>query len=298
MTVTRRSNDIATQRQSQKAEKPEELFTELDASRRRSLFSLRNCGCLLLLMFLAGLFLLLSLVAATGLITIPVVSQIVYSKPPVPERVVEPVEGTLEALFATKVQSLAANGSTGEITLSEAELTRVLQEPMGDGNLILKQAQIAIDPTKAEVYGIVSQGEESRTLVARLTFTPSGQTLALSQVRIGYVTIPPALVDGILRALLTNGQSIQQLPLESLGIERLTLGSNAATVQLGAEAYKHLLGDADLGELMNVSALSGVSIGDVQSGGLTPAQYTAIESNLDELPTGLQQALRELVPAE
>lgn len=252
---------------SDEAEKPKEkgkddgLFHDMDqASKRRSCFSCGNCAIVLVLGLILLVIGILAAVAATGVIRIPLLSPLVYQTPPGPTRVVEPT-GPADAgvLIQEKLKNPAILKSR-TVGFTEGELTQLLRDPGSDGEVFLKQGQVAVDAGQAEIYGQITIMNNPLVVRVELEPTTSNQSLAVTELALGRVTIPRALTATASRIVMDMVLSQMQLEptttLTDIGVQNLSLTpgvlsvtASAAlieTLQSGAEASAEFPSESDL----------------------------------------------------
>ncbi|MEK7184080.1 MAG: hypothetical protein AAB701_00995 [Patescibacteria group bacterium] len=176
MTVTRRASALTANQ----GKKDDHLFADLDhAHRRRGLLSCRNLGCVFILAVALGVLGLFGIIAETGLVVVPVLSSALYQQPPKPFRAVEPAgQSTIESLFVEKLKDMAQSATGGKVQLSltEAELTKLAQEPRANGKVPVKQAQVTIEPTFVELYGFINMPNGEKSVVLRIRLEPDSHS--------------------------------------------------------------------------------------------------------------------------
>lgn len=232
----------------QKPAKDEGLFGDMDrAAKRRSCLSCGNCAIALILGLVLIALGLASVVAATGLVRIPVLSGVVYKTPPAPTRLVEPSGPTnASELVIAKLQDPQVL-KTRQLSVTEAELTQILRDPGSDGEVLLKQGQVAIDAGRAELYGQVTVGGNPLVIAIELEPTSAVQGLAVTSITLGRVPIPKTMTDLVTRTLLDMLASQMRLApgttLADVGIEKLNLTPGTLTVTVGRELLQSLQGE-------------------------------------------------------
>ncbi len=185
---------------------------------------------------------ILGIVAETGLIQIPVLSSVLYATPPQPIRAVEPA-GPADVGSLLKSKAGATEGQV-QVAVTEGELTQLVREPQTDGQVPVKQAQVAIEPRFIELYGLMNINQGASTTVIRVRLTP-GTTpgeFQLSEIYIGYVRVPIALAKGIV-ALLTHITPPDMLSAAKYGVQSIALQQGVATVSLDAATLQGALTD-------------------------------------------------------
>lgn len=230
MTVTRRASAITANRMQ------DDLYADLDhAHRRRGCFSCRNLGCLVLILLFIGVVGIFGVVAETGIIQIPVLSTAFYPAPPKPLRAVEPTgQRTIESLLQSKSDELKGLATTVQpkISVSEAELTQLAREPRLNGQVPIKQAQVTIEPTFVELYGMIAMPSMNTNTVIRVRLIPivnDPATLKLSEIWIGYVRVPISLAKTIVR-MSTGLTPPDEISGTQFGVQGITLDRGSATV--------------------------------------------------------------------
>ncbi|MGI6103485.1 MAG: hypothetical protein ACOYBJ_02610 [Patescibacteria group bacterium] len=211
------------------------FYDELEASKRkRSCLSLQSCGCLLLA-FLALCFLAAAaLVAASGLVRVPVLSDLVY-RAPAPARLVEP-SGALnfsEFIAAQLKEQGTSSGDQVTITLTEGQLTSMLQAPDAGGRVLLKQGQVAISGSSLEIFGQVLPTQGSQPVSIRVLFVPGAdrRTLQITEAQIGNVPVAPKLL-GTVTDMFLGATPLQGRDIKELGITGIQLGQGQLTLQV------------------------------------------------------------------
>lgn len=222
-------------------QKKDDIFADLDKSHKRSCFSCRNFGCGILLVIAIGVFGILGVVAQTGIIQIPGISDMFYSKPPVPLRFVLPSGPvSVEELLKSKTKDIAQTSEMGnvQVVATEEELTQILREPRANGQVPIKQAQIVVEPAFVELYGTMSLFNDSKSsIVLRVRVKPTGQpaTFALDEIWLGYVKIPNNLAKIIIKN--ATGYSVPDtFSAQQFNIENAILGNGSATLTVPKKA--------------------------------------------------------------
>lgn len=230
MTVTRRASAITANRMQ------DDLYADLDhAHRRRGCLSCRNLGCLMLIFLVVGVVGLFGVVAETGIVQVPVLSSAFYPTPPAPLRAVEPTgQRSVELLLQSKLDELKglAASPQPQVNVSEAELTQIVREPHLNGQVPIKQAQITVEPTFVELYGMISMPSMNTNTVIRVRLMPIANepaTLKLSEIWIGYVRVPISVAKTIVR-LATGLTPPDKISGEQFGVQGVTLGRGSATL--------------------------------------------------------------------
>jgi hypothetical protein len=230
MTVTRRASAITANRMS------DDLYADLDhAHRRRGCFSCRNLGCLVLILLFVGVVGVFGVVAETGIIQIPVLSTAFYPAPPKPLRAVEPTgRRTIESLLQSKSDELKDLATTAQpqVVISEAELTQIVREPRLNGQVPIKQAQITIEPTFVELYGMISMPGMNTNTVVRVRLVSIANepaALELSEIWIGYVRVPLSVAKAIVR-ISTGLTPPDKISGTQFGVQGIKLDRGSATL--------------------------------------------------------------------
>jgi len=196
------------------------------APKKRSCLSCFNC--LIVLIVSIGILLSLAafLVAKTGLIFVPIFSDMFY-RVPKPLHVVSPAE-LKSVSWEDKLQQSWDGHSAGvKISLTEGELNQILQEGLmqmetENSNLKVKHAQISIDTSGIEIF---SQLEKPREIYLIVDLLPTLQNdkwqLVLKEVRMGDLAVPKIFTSFFTKTLLEKINAIwEDVPLT---IENLSL---------------------------------------------------------------------------
>ncbi len=215
----------------------DDLFADLDGSERRKpgCMSCRNLGCLFLFAGMLVVVGILGVVAETGLVKIPVLSSVLYAQAPRPIRPVTPV-GVTDPLALLKGKAAESGGA--QVSVTEGELTQLVQEPRTNGQVPVKQAQVAIEPQFVELYGLLSIDQGASTTVMRVRLVPSSVPgeFRLSDIHIGYVRVPLELAKFIVKTA-TGITPPDAVSAASLGVRSVVLGQGVATVDLDTSAF-------------------------------------------------------------
>lgn len=211
----------------------EKIFSDLDRQKRGigSCFSYKNLVFGFLFFLFAVLVLLGWGISATGLLRIPVIASLAYPEDPKPLRIVEPAESINESDFESKFN--LSNQTSGQVEISENELTSLIRTPNAEGEVSIKQGQIAIDQNSAEIYGIVNATRE-KTVVIRIGLQEAEEDVIMESLRVGYLPMPKFLADGAIRtfagenfislksaisSLFKNSESNEKVEVESVRLE-------------------------------------------------------------------------------
>ncbi|MDO8621961.1 MAG: hypothetical protein Q7R80_01910 [bacterium] len=229
----------------------QDLRTQVEEEVRSSIrkrtwrqFLLRGIGCcgIYLVLLLSIPTLLLYLVARTGLVDIPWLSERVAHER-APERMVAAAAaGNVEQLLAAKLRAVTVPGGSSmpPLTFSEAELTAllrmVLTESRSSFSAQATTAQVAIDRGAVELSGRIP-GLGGAVTTVRVRGVPSIRdgrlAVEVSDVVVGNLGIPRFLAQTIARSL------IDQVPparialgggMPAIVIDRITLQDHEMTV--------------------------------------------------------------------
>lgn len=270
-----------------------DFYADLDKSKRKfSCFSCGGCLGLLFVLLLLAVLGAASVVAASGIADVPVLSGIFYKADPLPTRVVE--AGTAANIGAL-IESKQKAAASGALELTEGELTAALREPTQSGKVTLKRGQIAIDADHAEVYGQLSPGEYGKPVVLRAELTPAGgNQLELTRVRIGYVDIPIKIARSI--GSFFVGQDIGSTEtLKQFGVTGLTIGSGSVLVQLNATSLLESAGQALSAETQKILKEAGIDPKAIGNN-LTQEKLTELAEKISTLTADQAQALKSAIP--
>jgi len=179
-------------------------------------------GCLVA--FLLFVIFPLYAITASGVVHIPGISALTYGSGPKPMREVKAENIKLEDV-GKKFEQIAKMGKN-EITLTESELTALLQE---DGKS-LKDVNIAIDEDEIEFFGFFNEQPLNTYITAGIKPEVEGKKLKmkLSRARIGKLPVPVWAVNFAVDQMMRNSslsditdQGIQKVELED-GSMKLT----------------------------------------------------------------------------
>ncbi|MBI4023043.1 hypothetical protein HY375_02675 [Candidatus Berkelbacteria bacterium] len=207
------------------------FYHELDRVRKhRACLTFGNCGCLLFLVIVVATVAVLGAIAATGIIRVAGLSDLVYPEPPEPARIVEP-ESSLS--LATLLAEVAppADGQPASLVLTERQLTYLLRQPTADGRVPLKQGQVAVGNDEIEIFGQVATPSDDQATVLRVILVPGSgsEVLQLASVQVGYLPVPARFAHQVLR-LLIGGDPLSNDTLAQVGIVDVSPSSGSVTV--------------------------------------------------------------------
>lgn len=209
----------------------------------------RGHGSLNCCLFLLAILLVVSgavvwLLAAAGLITVPVISSWAY-KTPAP--IHEVVSGTPLDVFLSEVfndlltERLQSGGGTiadrsVEVSLPESAITASFRDLVAEVNIAwfdFEKAQVAVDNGGLEVFLPLANSENNNAVILFLVpNTIDGQiSIEDSQISLGSLTTPAWLSDTVLTPLLRQGLNpLNQLVGRYSAIEKVSPGEGELTV--------------------------------------------------------------------
>ncbi len=201
------------------------LFADMDRHRRKW-FGCQSFGCFALIMLIALLIGALALVAASGVATIPGLSGWLYAAAPTPIRTVTATPINLAALTA----AADINGTSASVDLSEAQLSGLVS---ADQLPMFRAAQLTADPTDLVFFGTYVRMPIGNPVTIRLAFVPSvtaqgSLTCTVTQLMIGYVPVPTALVSGLVP--LVCNQLSSELQVSGASLKSITLDAGKVTL--------------------------------------------------------------------
>lgn len=221
----------------------EELLQEIKSDgRRRDRWRCLGCSIFFLIVILTPIVALGTVLAKTGLVTVPILSKWLYS-PEFPRRSVtaSTSSGEIDALLRARS---TINAQTKLVTtrLSEEDITALLRKqvipPPGapiDPNkaLPIEQAQVVIDPDALEVF--VATRRDNRLVTVIATFQPrvvdKKLALNLRRVDIGNLTLPQFISVGVIDGFLRNGLKDVEAQVAGFGqLEQLQFGKGSMTI--------------------------------------------------------------------
>lgn len=219
-------------------EKQKDFYADLDAAKRGRRLGCGSCVSLFALFLFVIVLGILGVIATTGYVRVPLVSDMVYKQDPEPRKAVDPTyTGGVAGLIQTKAATLGASGGT--VTLTEGELTGALREPNAKGELLLKQGQVSIAPDGMEVYGQVTELGNVRPVILRAYLVPASNLpgqIELQELKVGHLTVPLQYARQAIQFFLgiDLGTTASLTPY---GIQSVALGQGTATLQLSSAGF-------------------------------------------------------------
>ncbi len=289
MVVTRLS--VASSERGKAADR--DFYADLDKAKRRP--SCFSCGgCLgfvvisLLLLALGGA----SLMAASGIADVPVLSGLLYQSDPSPSRVVEPAEATD---FSQLIASKQPTATGGAVEVTEAELTAVLREPTQSGTVTLKRGQVTIDASHAEVYGQVTPGEYGRPVIVRAELSLAGSNqLAVTRLQIGYVEVPVKLATFV--ATRIAGQDVASTAfLRRYGVTGLALQAGSVSVTIDPMTLMERGAQSLAPQAEQILRNAGINPASLSTD-LAPEVLIDIREKIGSLPADEVQRVQSIIP--
>jgi hypothetical protein len=235
--MTRIENSAPHDSETFKREIREELRSE---DRRKIMLRFGGCALAAFLIIAIPTVFVVSVVAKTGLVDVPVFSALLF-KPGAPSRVVLPLVGEkpdqVMQIIATRMSYDPAT-SYLTIPIREDELTMIVQDAIAQAPpdtlpFSMKDAQIAIDDNDVELFSHLSRGSQETTLVARfLPTVVSGQfTIDVDEMQIGSLTVPHWIASPLIALAVKPFLSSLQTNLSAVGtLERVDV--QQGTLQL------------------------------------------------------------------
>lgn len=236
-------------RQELRSEVEEEVRSNLRRRTwRNALLRIFGCCGIYLVTLLAVPAFLAYLVARTGLIDVPFLSDRVAHERAVPSTVaVTPVDAG--RLLTKKLSSVLPSGrefpERVTITFSESELSGLLRSALAADQRVpaitRNTAQVAVGTDEIELFARVtgSGNRESTVLLRGVPVLKDGKLIAeFREVAIGNLGIPRFIVNTIARSFLSQLPALRfggEGPLPSLTIERITLADGAVHITLKRE---------------------------------------------------------------
>lgn len=205
-----------------------QLFQEMDRHRRPSCWQWLGCLCLLLVIVLLGG--LLWLVASSGIVTIPGVSQLAYPKAPSPARVVVPMPFD-QSTMINGTHQLNPDGSSIE-SVTEGQLSSLLS---ADHFPLFRQAQVTIDPDGFRLYALYVGQPFYRPIPVQVHVVPAtamSTSCTVDQIQIGLLPIPASFIKSIVdRTCQKLSEIVTLSPPGQLNDVTLKKGELQLTVQ-------------------------------------------------------------------
>ena len=198
MIMTRVENENQPDREALKKEVLKEIHTE---QRQKKLLSCAGCLALELLAVAVPVLISAALIAKTGLVTIPVLTNWLY-RPSQPVRQIIPIAGTTSAQII-QVAGLKAKYDPLlqllDLSFSEAELTTIIRESLaaagGQLPFTLSGSQIAVEAGHFEFFSLIDRPDRQVTVRADIEPTVQNGQLKfkVSRLRLGALNIPDKL---------------------------------------------------------------------------------------------------------
>lgn len=266
-----------------------DFYADLDKAKRRpGCFSCGGCLGLIGILLFAVVIGVAGLVAASGIVRVPLLSAMLYKEDPQPRRVVEPATATSFATLFAQV------GTGGALTLTEAQLTAALREPTSAGQVPLKRGQLAIDRNSVELYGQVTTGEFGEPVIVRVEGTMVNDTvIEATSVKVGYVDVPLQLAKFL--APLIAGQDISRYDLARHSVTSLILGPGSIDIVIDAQAAaKNALTGLLTDKATEILQSSGIDPDQLEN--LTTDELTKLQEQLKNLSAAEQSSLKASFP--
>ena len=200
------------------------------STKANSFFSVRGC---ILLFFLLILILGLSagaLLAKTGLVNIPLLSQVFYH-PPQPSRQLNLAGNDIsrDRVFASKI---AAGKS--EVEISETEATAMLASFAAGRNLKISELQIVFLPDAAEFYFKLPQKRPTPVkILARPSYLDGHLDLSLAKIELGSLKIPVFALNLLMETVLRDKINGLEKLLQSLSLKSFSLADRQLILRFG-----------------------------------------------------------------
>lgn len=218
----------------------EKIFSDLDRAQKRhgSCFSYKNLVFGFLFLLFVFFVALCWGVSATGIFRVPIIAKFAYPEDPTPVRNVKPSQAINESnLFKSELDF--SSGPTAQIEISENELTTLIRTPNKEGQVSIKQGQIAIDDTSAEIYGIVNI-TRTNTAVIRIDLVETNQDVLMNTLKVGYITLPNFLSEESIKTFAGENYLSLKSTLSSL-IKNSDLGKNLKIDSVGLDNGKVII---------------------------------------------------------
>ena len=194
-----------------------EVIKEVKKSKKKKKFKV-VCSVIFLLCVVGVLLLVSWVVAATGLVTIPVISNIAYNEP-VPTRVVEPgvpaeviAEETLKTTLIKRIQANQGKLSDTSVTLEikEESLTASLQSAIKQSQspvLISDNAQVIVNSdTGFELFlpAMIASRKTALQLHVDTQVVDDKLGVKIDRLSIGSLNVPGSLISFVLQPIVDS----------------------------------------------------------------------------------------------
>lgn len=200
--------------------------------RRRRRRRGRGC-CLFIIVILFCLSIACAVVAKTGIVTIPVFSNLFY-RLPVPERIVQVAPDA--SLDLTVTPNLV--NRTAKVIITEAQLTLALRQNLSSIDALATQTmQALIEPDGVELFALVLKPVRANiTVLLEPTVRDGRLAVAIKEVRIGNLPIPLSLAQRLAHWLFGDMLDRTAQSLQNFAVSEIELSKGSATVVIPIDA--------------------------------------------------------------
>ncbi|MBU1146598.1 hypothetical protein KKD80_03575 [Patescibacteria group bacterium] len=209
----------------------EEVISEIKEKKRKKLFTCCLLELLFVILVLGGI---VTAIAKTGLIDIPVFSKLFYEAP-TPDREVSTTPGEekkFEDILAEKIKQqikVGEKSDTGQLNIAlnftEEELTGFLKAAEINEDYPFSNSQISISSDGVEIFGQLKEFNQT-FLTATLKPEVVGEELKISftKISIGNLSLPPAIGNFFINKFLKDQlDSIKELISKNGKLENIEL---------------------------------------------------------------------------
>ena len=205
--------------------KNQAMFSELDRHKHWSFW--RIFGWLFILVIIVAIAGVTTLVAATGIVTIPGVSNMVYATPPTPARTVQPAMFDLGTTLKTVTAS--KNGSVS-LVLSEQQLTSLVSAAHMSA---FRQAQISIDSNGLSFFGYYIDVPFGNPVILQVGLNPTLEkantvSCSVSKLSVGNINVPVWAASSL--GDLACNQISSSLQQSNMMLSGLSMSNQAVTL--------------------------------------------------------------------
>lgn len=177
------------------------------------------CCCFYIILLLVLCLLATAVIAKTGLIRIPIISNFFY-KTPQPIRLVKSTPSIISAKELLQNYSISKDNKEISIEISEQQLTSLINQAINISNEIkVKELQVAIENEKIEIFGHLQTPVDAYLTIDFLPVLNENElTFDIITVKLGVLPLPTGMSEWLVYKLLNQ-------PLEKFNQSILAVGT-------------------------------------------------------------------------
>jgi len=192
---------------------------------------LLTCGAILLflLLLLAGA--VAAGIAATGLVEVPVLSNLI--KPPV---VTE--DFSYKKVSEKKINQKLGSSLSGTegnvkatITLTDDEVNTLISELASTPDSSVKSILVKFRPGVIKISGTLSQNDASFYGELKIAKSADSFEFEFQNLRLGALPLPGFLIEGLISQVLGTGELLGQIKAESFPVKGITVKDGSITIK-------------------------------------------------------------------